>query len=475
VKIAYVGNFSGGPHTTENHLAWTLEDMGHEVIRWQENAYDPTLLDDLIEKTEFDLFLFTRTWGHTVKLHHLDQLRAKGTPSASYHLDLYVGLQRESGLASDAFWRTDFVFTPDGSPEADEVFFRQNIKHHYIKPGVYKAECQPGNFRSELAQDVVFVGGGATYMHPEWPYRRELIAWLGQTYGARFGKYGHPEPTMRNQDLNDLYASAKVVVGDSLCLGFTRPYYWSDRVYETIGRGGFIIHPRIAGMEEEFIDGENIVFYEFNDWTGLKQKIDYYLEHGEARERVRKAGQEFVREHATYHDRLSQALQIIFPLKDVVPAMEGGIKINLGSGTDPAEGFINVDHLALPEVDLVHNLMNFPYPFEGESALEIRAIDVLEHLASYAADNRPSVIAFMEECHRILKPGGRLFIQTPRYDAEFLWIDPTHVRGFHPESFNFFDPETHYGKTTGFYSQAKFKVSVTELPNKNLQVEFIKR
>lgn len=144
-------------------------------------------------------------------------------------------------------------------------------------------------------------------------------------------------------------------------------------------------------------------------------------------------------------------------------------KIYLGSGNDRRLGYTHVDHLPLEGIDVVHNLMYFPYPFEDEEAEHIIAIDVLEHLDHYTKDGKPTVIAFIEECHRILKTGGELFIQTPRYDADFLWIDCTHVRGFHERSMDFFDPTTHFGKTTGFYSDAKFKVRSEILPNKNLR------
>lgn len=108
-------------------------------------------------------------------------------------------------------------------------------------------------------------------------------------------------------------------------------------------------------------------------------------------------------------------------------------------------------------------------PVPVESAVEIKAVDVIEHLANYTADGRSSVIAFIEECHRILKPGGELYIQMPGWDAEFLWIDPTHVRGFDIQSIDFFDPEKPFRQTTGFYSKAKFTVRAEKLENYNLR------
>lgn len=496
MRIAYVGNFEPR-HSTETHIAATLEYLGHEVMRLQEN--DPATtswLDSRVARGETDLFLFTRTWGDTVTLQHLARLKDLGIPTVSYHLDLYVGLQREDGLDNDPFWRTQYVFTPDGDPHSAEVFKRKAINHYYMKPGVYKAECGYGHPRPNLMHDVAFVGGGIEYMHPEWPYRRELVQWLMENYDAmtantppvpRFGKYGHPQRVMRNQDLNDLYSSAKVVVGDSVCIGFNHERYWSDRLYETLGRGGFLIHPYIVGLEDEFtLDGpdQNLVTYEYGNFEQLHGLIDYYVAHDDERELIRRAGHEFVKEHATYHNRLQQMLEVVMPygslysqsleelhqseLNEVSDRFDSQ-RINLGAGNDPTPGFVNVDMLDLPGIDVVHNLMDFPYPFEDESAAEIRAIDVLEHLDHYTADRRPSVIAFIEECHRILKPGGELYIQTPGYDAEFMWQDVTHVRGFHPKSMDLFDPDTEYGKTNGYYSKATFKVRVEQLPNKNLR------
>jgi SAM-dependent methyltransferase len=151
------------------------------------------------------------------------------------------------------------------------------------------------------------------------------------------------------------------------------------------------------------------------------------------------------------------------------------MKINLGAGTDQFEGHVNVDFLPLPGIDIVHNLIDFPYPFEDGVASHIKAVDVIEHLPNFTKDDRPMIIEFIEECHRILKPGGELYIQTPGYNAEFLWQDPTHVRGFHVKTMDLFDPQTEYGKTNGYYSKAKFWVRSEELDNHNLRFWMVKR
>jgi len=306
MKIAYIGNFRP-IHSTENHLKKTLENLGHEVDPLQENGM---IEAQMIQRSlKSDMVMFTRTWGTTVTNNFLDVMRHNKIPTVSYHLDLYIGLKRDGNIDTDPFWRTDYVFTPDGGHE--DEFKAKGINHRYIKPAVFRPECYMAPFSGEYKHDVLFVGSWLNY-HPEWPYRRQLVDFLKRNYGDRLGLYGYtPDTTVRNDELNQLYRHSKVVVGDSLCLGFKHPHYWSDRVYETLGRGGFMIHPWIEGMDDEFEDGKHLKFYGFNDWAELKYHIDWYIKHDEQRERIRNAGHEFVRESATYDNRMTEMLRVL--------------------------------------------------------------------------------------------------------------------------------------------------------------------
>lgn len=331
LRIAYLGNFSQ-PHCTEVHVALSLQEQGHEVIRLQEGT---TTIGAVNEATwGADLFLWTRTEdlarfiGGRDMQEWLDEKRRLGLPTASYHLDLYAGLKRGAGLETDPFWRTEYVFTPDGG--SPEFFRRHGVNHFYLRPGVYGAECVQGTPRPHFAADVIFVGSGSARAdlgyHPEWQYRGELLRHLLRTFGRRFVKHGGPPENggrgfIRNAELNDLYASAKVVVGDTLCLGpedateprFTHARYWSDRVYETVGRGGFLIHPWIEGLDDEFRDGEHLVFYRYGDLDGLTRLIEHWTapERDEERRRIAAAGQAMVRERCSYVARTREMLDVL--------------------------------------------------------------------------------------------------------------------------------------------------------------------
>jgi hypothetical protein len=463
MKIYMVGNFTA-PWCTEVHWAKSLEKLGHEVTRKQESEIQRN--DIIREVVGHDMFLWVRTWEGFVTLQDIENVRRLGIPSVNIHLDLFVGISREATLDTDPRWRTDYVFTADGDPKSQEIFKAHGINHYWLRAGVFDEGCVmfEKNDDPELQGDIVFVGGGKEYSHPEWPYRKQLIEFLENTYPTQYRKFGYPQRLVREDDLNQLYANAKIVIGDSLNVGFNHPNYWSDRVYETTGRGGFMIHPYIEGLDKDFVDEKEIVFYQYGNFTQLKAHIDYYLEHEDERKAIQRAGFERTKRDHTYMNRLQEMLDIVFKKKD-----DSSIKINLGAGTDIRKDWVNVDLVPLDGIDVVHNMAIYPWPFEDGSATEIRAIDVLEHLPPYTQDLKPGVVAFIEECHRILKPGGELFIQTPGWRAEFLWIDPTHVRGFDVQSMDFFDPTKHFGITTGFYSQCKYSVRAEELDNHNIR------
>ncbi|MFH2018558.1 MAG: methyltransferase domain-containing protein [bacterium] len=83
------------------------------------------------------------------------------------------------------------------------------------------------------------------------------------------------------------------------------------------------------------------------------------------------------------------------------------MKLNFGSNNKKIEGFLNVDALPLENVDVVCDFNEAPYPFDNDSAVEILAIELLEHLSYKSAR------IFLNECFRILKPGGEFIVQVP--------------------------------------------------------------
>lgn len=307
MKVAFLGNFLVD-YTSESHHARSLGSLGHQVTCLQETSTSPGEIRTAAQ--DADLFVWVHTHGwHTPQIEEALALAVnRNIPVITYHLDLWKGLARERDMETDPYWRvlTDF-FTCD-KLMADHLTENTTVRGHYLPPGVFGPECYLSTPTDPF--DVVFVGSYG--YHPEWPYRAKLIDWLRETYGDRFRHYGGGGlPTVRGDALNQVYANARVAIGDTLCLNYDYPYYWSDRLFETSGRGGFQIFPRITGITDCLVEDKEVVLYNYGDFAELKQKIDYYLNHEAEREAIRLAGHERTKAEHTYAHRWQTILETL--------------------------------------------------------------------------------------------------------------------------------------------------------------------
>ena len=76
------------------------------------------------------------------------------------------------------------------------------------------------------------------------------------------------------------------------------------------------------------------------------------------------------------------------------------------------------------------NLNKYPLPFLTHSVDVIRSSHCFEHLSD--------IVGLMEEIHRILKPGGLLEVTVPHFGHISFWRDPTHIRPFSCNTFDYF-------------------------------------
>lgn len=97
-------------------------------------------------------------------------------------------------------------------------------------------------------------------------------------------------------------------------------------------------------------------------------------------------------------------------------------KLNLGSGIDIREGYINIDMFDFNGIDIICDLNKDTLPFESNSIDEIIAYHIFEHLTNWEK--------VLINCFNVLKDGGRIKIKTP-YGAK-TFQHPYHVRFFYP-------------------------------------------
>lgn len=115
------------------------------------------------------------------------------------------------------------------------------------------------------------------------------------------------------------------------------------------------------------------------------------------------------------------------------------MRVQLGCGSTPKQGYVNVDVVDLPTVDQVVDLNVLPWPWADNSIEEVFASDALEHLAPLGrAAGQLNILAVLGEIHRVLEPGGLLEVIVPSTDGPGAWQDPTHITYWNKNTFLYF-------------------------------------
>ena len=110
--------------------------------------------------------------------------------------------------------------------------------------------------------------------------------------------------------------------------------------------------------------------------------------------------------------------------------MDSSIRLNLGCGSRPLPGYVNIDQDDLATMRaryptrtfdnslVISNFDIFSLPYADNTVDEIRSESMLEHL-SFEEEGR-----IFREIRRVLKPGGIVNISVPNFEKLFqAWID----------------------------------------------------
>lgn len=194
-------------------------------------------------------------------------------------------------------------------------------------------------------------------------------------------------------------------------------------------------------------------------------------------------------------------------VKGLLKKYNQGIKLDIGCGASKQPGFIGLDLLDLPGVDIVHNIEKFPWPLPDESCCFAMASHLVEHISPTPHDPRleglinlllkkkavsakeigeyvgefapgPIFMRFMDEVWRVLQVGAEFAFVTPYAGSKGYWWDPTHINGCDEYTWEYFDP---LGPRTGggfynFYKPKPWKIKINMWQaNGNLEVTLIKR
>jgi len=119
------------------------------------------------------------------------------------------------------------------------------------------------------------------------------------------------------------------------------------------------------------------------------------------------------------------------------------VKLQIGAGNNPKEGYINQDYRKYEGIDDVFDLNVYPYKYPDNCFDEIFAEDIIEHL--------DDTIKAIDELWRITKDGGIIKIYVPHFTHWGTFGDLTHKRGFSIFAFDYYMTD-YYPCKAKFYS-----------------------
>lgn len=153
-----------------------------------------------------------------------------------------------------------------------------------------------------------------------------------------------------------------------------------------------------------------------------------------------------------------------------------GIQLDIACGANKQQGFVGIDIQDLPGVDIVHDLMQFPWPIPDKSVVRAMSSHFVEHIPKVqiylGADGLMHtwfpLISFMNEIWRIMKPNGDLAIAAPHGHSSGFLQDPTHASALNEATWVYFTPAHPFYQ---FYQPKPWKIKfINWNPAGNIEV-----
>lgn len=278
-------------HSVGRYWEEALQSAGHTVVfcgpgEGSERAgYAPGIdLAAFVRQRNLspDLFIYVDSHSFPTHIHQLP------CPTVAYFVDVHLGER----------WK------PQAALLFDHVYIAQkDYLQEFIEAGNRRVEwlplaCQPPVHTVEGAEhstyDVTCIGQRG----PAHAERVRLQALIEARYHVKF------DACILREEMSRIYGASRVVFNKSINGDVNM------RVFEGLASGAMVLTDEIGnGLTELFHVGEDLVTYE--DATDLLQKLDYYMQHEEERQRVAACGQAKALAGHTYADRVAVVLSAV--------------------------------------------------------------------------------------------------------------------------------------------------------------------
>lgn len=317
MRINFIGNYVTGyvgESSDELHLVREMEEIGHNVNKiprdiWKSycdgnNSRDWYQLENL----KSDINIITK-WSYFDSDRYINILREKSNAPVFYWTWDYFSWKTEynSNDWHRVMCRTaDLHLTNEGGNI--EIMRNYGVKAYYF-PFDVSDGLLDRNINVPKIYDVVFFGSCVGMGNRiEWlteinkTHKLKIFGWNEKGW---IDRGFDAEPPVYGINFVQKVAESKIILGFNVedhCWG-----YWSNRTGKVLTLGGFLLYRYTPGMELFLRDGAEY----FSSIEEANQKISYYLEHEDEREKIAEKGHEIGRDRFTSKARVKELLILI--------------------------------------------------------------------------------------------------------------------------------------------------------------------
>lgn len=211
------------------------------------------------------------------------------------------GLTKSEEIIESCYMKWDGQTTIHGRLDDKTVSFLRNVDNDVVRQ-------QYPYISEQYYYEAAFLARILAYKE-----RTHILNVLAQKYQVEF--YTHDindktlsdqvfvKPGVKTEQLPYIYNTSKINLNITLHCIETGA---SQRIFDVLGAGGFLLSNYQEELAEMFVPGEEIVL--FHNEQELMELVDYYMEHEDERERIAKNGQKKVLEQHDLHLKLEQML-----------------------------------------------------------------------------------------------------------------------------------------------------------------------
>lgn len=299
----YYGQFEHYSYC-ENWIADALDRNGHHCLRVRRTEwFDESRLIHIARQNHATHLLLSKT--PEIKPEQLEAIKREGIKVVFWTFDWMrhpEAWKWYGPLAQVA----DICFQTDGYGEEDAYKadgIRRVELHQACVPGLHEVPSRGLPSDCEMGADVTFIGSGYT------DRRHTLVNLLKKD--TNFAKWGEPDEQVWGWKFAAATYFSKIVVGDNFVNDV--PGYWSDRVYLTLACGGFFLTAYVPGLEYEFTNHKDLVWW--STFYELANLIEFYLPRESLRKAIALNGHRLVHALHTYDDRIHKFTMALETLK----------------------------------------------------------------------------------------------------------------------------------------------------------------